>query len=360
MLPYSFIGSGIYTNAASALPISIPLNDKPDFFEVRDLTNWGANGAGSFTAVPALQSWICLQGMANGSYKQMGQVAVATTAASTQLTSGTVNGFTFIDNSNPPTFSINSTVTAINHTTWVVSMTDTHTQNLQVGDIVRLINPTGMQQAGGITAQITAVTLDTSITLGYIATAVTNGANFTADATTAKILKYYPQQFYPKELQVMEITQATQAKVYFARPNTFTPGEIVDFNIPATYGMTQLTFRTSLPGGAPRVLVVTNTATESSITLDIDTTGFTAFAYPTSAGSVGKASPPFCFPAGSGIVPLNGSATVPQSPPGTNLQDAFDNRNQYYMYLGSAVVGANSATMQWIAWKADYGNLSNA
>src|SRR5258708_24623172 len=231
MLPYSFIGSGIYTNAASALPISIPLNDKPDFFEVRDLTNWGANGAGSFTAVPALDSWICLQGMANGSYKQMGQVAVATTAASTQLTSGTINGFTFIDNSNPRTFSINSTVTAINHTTWVVLMTDTHTQNLQVGDIVRLINPTGMQQAGGITAQITAVTLDTSITLGYIATAVTNGANFTADATTAKVLKYYPQQFYPKELQVMEITQATQAKVYFARPNTFTPGEIVDFNI---------------------------------------------------------------------------------------------------------------------------------
>jgi hypothetical protein len=30
------------------------------------------------------------------------------------------------------------------------------------------------------------------------------------------------------------------------------------------------------------------------------------------------------------------------------------------MYLGSAVVGANSAIMQWTAWKADYGNLTNA
>jgi hypothetical protein len=359
MLPYSFYATGIYTNPASAIPVQIPLSDKPDFFEVRDLSNWGANGGGNFTAVPALDSWICLQGMANGSFKQTGQVAVATTAASLQFTSGTTNGFTFIDPSNPPTFA-NSTITGIDKTTWVVTMTDTHTANLQVGDFVRIINPTGMLQAGGITAQITAVSLDTSITLGYIATAVTNGANFTANATGGFVKKYYPNKFYPKELQVMHITQATQAKVYFARPNDFTVGEIVDFLIPSTYGMIQLSFLTKQPGGAPRVLAVTNTATESSITLDINTTGFTAFAYPTSANSVGAASPPMCFPAGSGVVPISAANTNPLPPPGTNLQDAFDNRNQYYMLLGSSVVGANSATMQWFAWKADYSNLSNA
>ncbi len=378
MLPYSFIGAGTYTNAASALPISIPLSDKPDWFFLRNIslttyttggvtypgaTGWGGvQNAGPPTTYSAIAN-ISSEWFSNfpaGYYIQTGQAASAIGAAALYPTQGITNGFTFIDPSNPPTFSKNTTVSAIDKTTWVVSMTDTHTQNLQVGDTVRVINPTGMLQAGGITAQITAVTLDTSITLGYIATAVTNGANFTANATGGTILKYYPQQFYPRELQVMEITQATQAKVYFARPNNFTPGEIVDFNIPSTYGMTQLNFLTSAPQGAPRVLAVTNTTTESSITLNVDTTGFTAFSYPTSAGSVGKASPPFCFPAGSGVVPFNGSATVPQSPPGTNLQDAFDNRNQYYMYIGSSVVGPNSATMQWCAFKADYGNLSNA
>ena len=138
-----------------------------------------------------------------------------------------------------------------------------------------------------------------------------------------------------------------------ARPNNFTVGEVVDFNIPSTYGMTQLNFLTGVPGGAPIVTAVTNTATESSITLNIDTSGFTAFSYPTSAASVGAASPPVCVPAGSGPVPG-------QSPPGTNLLDAFDNHNQYTMYIGSSVVGANSAVMQWEAWKADFGTLTNA
>jgi len=358
MLPFSFIGCGTYVNAASALPINVALSDKPDYFMVRDITNWGA----ASTAVAQMESWIYPYTMANGSYRGLGMISAAAASNFTYGRTGTTNGFTFINSANPPTFSINSTVTAINHTTFVVSMTDTHTQNLQVGDTVRLINPTGMLQAGGITAQITAVTLDTSITLGYIATAVTAGVSFTADGTTASVLKYYRGQFYPREQQVLYISQAVagSAKVYFAKPNDFTPGEIVDFNIPSTYGMTQLNFRTGQPGGASRVLVVTNTATESSITIDTDTSGFTAFIYPTSAGSVGKASPPFCFPAGSGIVPLNGSATIPASPPGTNLQDAFDNRNQYYMNIGSSVIGANSATMQWTAFKADYGNLTNA
>jgi hypothetical protein len=353
MLPFSFIGTGSYVNAASALPTTVPLSDTPDLFMVRDITNWGAAN----TAVAAMESWIYPNTMAAGSYRQLGQISAAAASNYTYGGTGTANGFTFINPSNPPTFA-GLAATAINHTTFVVSMANTG--SISVGDTVRLINPTGMQQAGGITAQVTAVSVNSSITLGFIATAVTAGVSFTADATTTTILKYIPGQFYPRERQIMYISQATQAKVYFAKPNDYTPGEIVDFNIPSTYGMTQLTFLTKQPGGAARVLVVTNTATESSITININTTGYTAFSYPTSAGSVGKASPPFCFPAGSGIVPLNGSATVPQSPPGTNLQDAFDNRNQYYMYIGSSVVGANSATMQWTAWKADYGNLSNA
>ncbi len=118
---------------------------------------------------------------------------------------------------------------------------------------------------------------------------------------------------------------------------------------------------TANPPGGARVLVVTNTATESSITINYDTTGFTAFTYPSSANFQLGASPPTCFPAGSGVVPLNGSATIPQSPPGTNLQDAFDNHAQYVMNLGTNVVGAASANMVVMAFKADFNNaITNA
>lgn len=354
MLPFSFIGTGSYTNAASALPTTVALSAKPDFFRVRDITNWGAAN----TAVAAMESWIFPNTMAAGSYRQIGQISAAAQSNYMYGGTGTSNGFTFIDLSNPPTFASLSVTSTINHTTFVVGMTNTG--SIQVGDYVRIINPTSMLQAGGIVAQVTAVSANTSITLGYIATAVSAGVSFTADATGGSILKFYRSKFYPKKLQVMYISQASQGKVYFAEKNDFTPGEIVDFNIPSTYGMTQLNFLTKQPGGAARVLSVTNSSTESSITLDYDTSGFTAFSYPASASVIGAASPPFCFPAGSGIVPLNGSASVPQSPPGTNLQDSFDNLNQYYMQIGSSVVGANSAVMQWEAYKADFGNLTNA
>lgn len=357
MLPYSFIGCGTYTNAASALPTTVALNDTPDYFMVRDTTNWGVTN-GTYSAIAALESWIYLPTMAAGSFRQMGQSAVATAAASLYATQGTSDGFTFINSTNPPTFSSLSITSTIDKTTWVVGMTNTG--SIAVGDWVRIINPTAMLQAGGIVAQVTAVSANSSITLGYIATAVSNGANFTSNATGGSILKFFRGKFYPKKLQIMHVSSATQAKVYFAEKNDYTPGEMVDFNVPTTYGMIQLSFLTKQSRGPARVLTVTNSATESSITLDLDTTGFTAFAYPTSAGSVGKASPPFCFPAGSGIIPASGSATIPQQPPGTNLQDAFDNLNQYYMYIGSSVVGANSAVMQWMAFKADYGNLTNA
>lgn len=358
MLPFSFIGTGTYVNAASALPTTVALSAKPDLFCVTDITDWGA----ASTAVAAMQSWIFPNTMAAGSYRGLGMISAAAGSNYIYGTTGTTNGFTFVDSANPPTFASLSITSTINHTTWVVGMTNTG--SIQVGDYVRIINPTGMLQAGGIVAQVTAVSANTSITLGYIATAVSAGVSFTADATGGSILKFYRGKYYPKKLQVMYISQATQAKVYFAEKNDFTPGEFVDFNIPSQYGMTQMSFLTRKSSGLilnpARVLVSTNSATESSITLDYDTTGFTAFVYPTSAASVGAASPPFCFPAGSGVVPLNGSATVPQSPPGTNLQDAFDNLNQYYMYIGSSVVGADSATMQWEAYKADYGNISNA
>jgi hypothetical protein len=158
--------------------------------------------------------------------------------------------------------------------------------------------------------------------------------------------------------------------VYFFRQNPYTPGELVDFQIPTPYGMTQLSnltgksgsgALTSNPSGAARVLSVTNSATVSSITIDVDTTGFTAFQFPTSAAFAGGASPAVCIPAGSGVIPLNGSATIPASPPGTNLADAFDNKAQYVMNIGLAAVGVANAVMEVFAFKSDFNNaITNA
>ena len=42
MQPYSFIGCGYYTNAATPAAQNIAITEKPDCFRLRILTNWGA------------------------------------------------------------------------------------------------------------------------------------------------------------------------------------------------------------------------------------------------------------------------------------------------------------------------------
>jgi hypothetical protein len=361
-LPYSYIGSWTYTNGATVTAQNIPMTAKPDWVFVKDTTNWGAQ---STAANPIYAEWF--SSMAQGSYLALGQPSGTGTAVATYASQGTNGGFSFIDQAHPPVFT-RVAVTAVNGTTFVVSTGNT--AGLNVGDLVRLINITGAQQISGSNLYaITAITANTSITLGYAASAVTAGLVI-ANGTTGFFQKVYPKQFYPNALPVAYITQATQAVVSFFRPNPYTPGEIVDFQIPTPYGMTQLSNLTSRagsgpftnnPAGAARVLSVVNTATVSSITIDVDTTGYTAFQFPTSATFAGNHSPAICMPAGSGVVPLNGSATIPASPPGTNLVDAFDNRSQYIMNIGTAAAGVANANMQVFAFKADFVNgITNA
>jgi len=363
MLPFSFIGSWSYTNPATPVAVNIPMTAKPDWVFVKDVTNWGAQ---STAANPVYAEWFSAT-MPQGSYLALGQPSATGASVTTYASQGTSGGFSFIDQSNPPTYT-KVAITAVNGTTFVVSTGNT--AGISVGDTVRLINVVGAQQISGPNLyQVTAVSANTSITLGYAASAVSAGLSV-ANGTTGFFQKVYPGQFLPNTLPVAYITQAAQATVYFFRQNPYTPGELVDFQIPTPYGMTQLSnltghsgsgALTSNPSGAARVLSVTNSATVSSIVIDVDTTGFTAFQFPTSAAFAGGASPAVCMPAGSGVVPYAGSATIPASPPGTNLVDAFDNRSQYVMNIGASAVGVANATMVVMAFKADFVNgITNA
>lgn len=334
MLPYQIIESGSFTSS-SALQQNIRLTVMPDIFLLQNQTSWG-----NTVAVAAIKSkWF--NGMAAGT-----AIATNQTVTTNALASAAVAtlGFTFIDPSNPTTFApLAATAITGNAGTFIVSMANTG--SISVGDYVRLNNVVGEQQIAGYTFQVTAVTVNTSITLGYMAS---SGTTFAADATGASVIKYIPNKFYPRWNYIANITQANQAVISFTQSNDFTPGEIISLRIGSQYGMLQANNRHA------RVLSVTNTATVSSVTTDLNTSGFTAFAFPTSANAfaVGT-SPAMVVPSASGVVPFNGSATEPQSPPGTNLLDSFDNRNQYFMQCGSNVITVASAKYYWTSIKAD-------
>lgn len=347
MLPFQMIAGGTFSvsvsgSTATDVLVECQSQNPPDFIIARSLTGWG-----ELNQAQALE-WFWERSLAQGVAKGLLQSSHASAPAVTSkfLSSGGIQTY---DTLNPPTYAA-LTATAITGIagTFIVSMANTGT--IAVGDYVRLYATTGELQIAGYVFQVTAVTVNTSITLGYMAS---SGMTFAADASAAQVIKFIPSRFYPRWKYIANITRASQAVVYFTAKNDFTPGEIVSFRVPSEFGMDEINNK------AVRVLSVTNSSTVSSITIDLDTSGYTAFAFPTSAIAAAGVSPAVCVPSSSGVVPFNGSATIPQQPPGTNLLDAFDNRNTRLIVFGhscfdtSSFVSTDGDVWEWQAFKYD-------
>lgn len=351
MLPYQMIAGGTITPTLNAaFDISLQAQNPPDFIVLRNLGSTAATGWGELSDAQQIE-WFWERSMAQGTAKGIRQSSDGTNPAmiSNFLSA---DGISTYDTANPPSFAplAATAITGIAGT-FVVSMAETGT--IAVGDYVRLYAVTGEQQIAGYTFQVTAVTNDVSITLGYMAS---SGMTFAADATAAQVVKFIPNRMYPRYRYIANITQAAQAVVYFTEKNDFTPGEMVGFRVSSAFGMDEINNKTA------RVLSVTNSSTVSSITIDLDTSGYTAYAFPTSAVAAAGVSPAVCVPASSGVVPNNGSATVPQEPPGTNLRDSFDNRNSRLIHCGSSMFsdGSEGDVWMWQAYKYDDYRALNA
>lgn len=351
MLPFQMIAGGRFTlstaSIASGLDLQCQSQNPPDFIVLRAITGWGE--ASDAQAI----EWFWEKSMAQGSAKGILQSSEGSTPQLPAMTSYSISsaGITTYDTANPPVFAALAS-TDIDKTTFVVTMANTG--SIAVGDFVRVTVPVDMYQVSSYVFQVTAVTANVSITLGYMASAVSAGlAAFAANADTANITKFIPNRMYPRWNFIAYITQATQAVVYFTATNDYTPGEIVSFRVSSDYGMEEIN------NVQARVLSVTNSSTVSSITIDLDTSGFTAFSFPTSANALAGVTPAVAVPSSSGVVPFNGSATIAQQPPGTNLLDSFDNRNVRVIHLGAGLFNVsghasdNGDVWIWQAYKYD-------
>lgn len=333
MLPYQFIEGGSFTSDSTNMK-QIALSARPDYFWLRNRTAWGDDAAET-----SVESW-WRYGMAQDAAQTTDQAVTSGILSSEAVTTG---GFIFIDTANPPVYAALATSgTDVDKTTYVVTMANTG--SIAVGDWVRLYGTTAMLQVAGYPFQVTAVTANTNITLGYMAS---GGQVMAADATAGFVKKYIPNMMYPRHAWIANISQAAQAVVSFTGKNDYTPGEILSFRVSSDFGMDEMN------NVQARVLSVTNSSTVSSVTLDLDTTGFTAFAFPTSAVAAAGVSPAIAVPAGSGVVPLAGSASNPVQPVGSNLLDSFDNKQKYVMQLGTNVITSTSAVYDWVAMRYD-------
>lgn len=323
MLPYQVIDGGSFTSDAAVARQVVQVSDRPDLITVRNRTAWGDDAAE--TSVES--SWRL--GMAQDSFQSLDQ-AVTTGILSTEA--GTANGFRIYSTSNPPTYAALATtaITAANPA--VVTMADTGSIN--VGDVVRLDNTTAMLQIAGYDFEVTAVTTNTNITLNF------DGQNEAAAATAGNVRLFIPNEMYPRRRFIVPlsgaagITQAAAAVVSTSVAHDFTVGEKVRLKVPSAYGMTE----------ANNVVASVTAVGTYTVTLDLDSSGFTAFSLPTSAVYAAGVSPAEIVPAGAG--PQAGS-----NPPIVPVNAAADNRNQWQIVMGSNIITSTSAVYDWVAYK---------
>jgi hypothetical protein len=213
------------------------------------------------------------------------------------------------------------------------------TGSIAVGDVVRLDNTTAMLQVSGYEFEVTAVSANTSVTLNF------DGQNEAAAATAGNVRLIVPGKMYPRRRFIVPlsgaagITQAANAVVSTSVAHDFTVGEKVRLIVPSAYGMTEAN---------NKVATVTAVGTYT-VTLDLDSSAFTAFSLPTSAVYAAGVTPAQIVPAGAG--PQDGA-----NPPVVPVNAAYDNRNQWQIVMGSNIITSNSAVYDWMAIKYDKHN----
>lgn len=245
-------------------------------------------------------------------------------AATLQIpTMSTTLGISVLDTSDQTPGPLVATGTAINRASPAV-VSDASTTTLTANStVVRMLNTTGMLQIAGMDFTVGAVNAGADFALRYL-----NNSGFGSDATNAdwRIIPFDPQ-FYPRRRFVTAITQASSAVITLSVAHDFTVGEKVRiFNPDSNFGMGQIHNQLG-------TISAVATGSTNTITVDIDSSAYTAFAFPTSAIAAGG---------------ITFAQVVPVGDSGTVLTGATNNVSAKRVLIESNALGATSDVMRYI------------
>lgn len=330
----TIIQQGTFTSTGAS--VTIPLRSGVDWMTVYNTTQAAAT-LGANTKVKFYWQF----GFPQGS--QWAESKLFNFVANTNITYTTVGGFTYIDSSINRYGPTNATITAISTANPAV-VTNTGSNGLVAGNVVRLNNIVGAPQFSGIDFTVGNGTLTGgTFSLDYAPVLAVAGTT-----ATWEVVKFDPL-YYPTRRYVTSISQATQAVIQFSVTHGYQVGQTIRLQVPAAYGMTQM-------NNVLATIVAVNTtvapgATSNSVTVNIDSTAFTAFAWPTNA--IGAFTPAQAIPVGENTasalalnVNILGDATYNSGYIGMNL-------------MGGAgfPAGANNDVMFWTAGKSFSGGM---
>lgn len=243
-------------------------------------------------------------------------------------------GFTLVDSSSNPNGTLNATITAISNAAIPV-VSNSGTNGLAAGDVVRLFNVASAQQVGGFDFTVGHNTLTTgTFSLDYMSQMIAG--------TTGSWRKInFDPLFYPRRRFITKITAAASAVVTMSVTHGYLVGQQVRLVVPAAYGMVEM-------DGLLGTITAVNTtlASGNTITLNIDSSAFTAFAWPLSAAV------PF---SAAEVVPVGEDSAQALSSSVNTLSDATLNTGYIGMILqggANCPGGAASDVVYWVAGKS--------
>jgi hypothetical protein len=265
-------------------------------------------------------------------------------AATLQIPSMTLtNGFTFVadsDNGTPgPLIPLTAAGNTISQAAPAVVLTG-NTAGLIAGvSLVRLINTVGMENIASMVFTVGAIVNNVSFTLQNLDTSGVVGG-FGANATNGSYRAIpFPTMFSPRYHYITNISLAAQARITMSVTHGLTVGQAVRILVPAGWGTTQMNglLGTVTAIGQADVSGFTNT-----IDVNINSSAFTAFTFPTSAvaaGGIGFAQ----------VVPVGETAVNTLAlPVGNVLDDRTLNVSFRGIQIGTTVQ-TTGKLYQWIA-----------
>lgn len=340
-MPFTIMAEGTVTQPSTAVNQIIQCPSGCDYFKIVNLTQMATTqatgrcvagewyGGGLFADNDGLR-W----------KKANGTSAISIDNFSTSTAS---NGFTFVRSFPQPEAAVVGTAIT-NANPAVVSMTNTYNE----GDTVVLYNTTGMLQIAGQSFTISSVSGSGFTLLGLDASGFANAATA---VTARRISPVMPVE--PRFLYVTKISQAAQAVVTVSQAHNYVVGQKVIFQIPNGMGMQQLNNINQ------RVPPVITAVTAYTFTINVNTTGYSAFAYPASSAS--PTAPLFATVSSAGqsvqFNPVTGVQT------GYNFQYVPFHTGLFIPYM-SVSAGANSPggsagdVLAWQCYKAEAGILN--
>ncbi len=345
-MPFTIITGGSFTSAG--VGVKIPLPSSADYFKTWNVTQYAAAsptvcvGGEWFGAKFGVGASAANSGLR---WKKSGSSAILIDSFSTSSAS---DGFTYVTSSPVVEAQAANAITAITAANpAVVSQTNTYAN----GDILRIYNTTGMLQIAGMDFQISSVSGSGYTLLGLPAT-VTNGfATAGTAGFTRRISKFGAVE--PESLYITNISKATQAVVSTSvDPSShYVVGMKIYMSVPYGFGMTQMN---GLTGKIVAVNAVSATSDIGAynLTIDIDSSAFTTFAFPVS--TLSPTATLFATLAPAGASTQYDPVTMVQTGYNFQIQPFRTGEFTPYMFVAGGAnspAGAAADIINWSAYK---------